>query len=88
MTGKYLREIYDGLVSRLYLPDQVTIRTTAYDRTKMTALAALAGLYPPVPAQKWNPNLDWQPIPYNTIPFTEDDVSIYTGNGALETEQF
>ena len=41
----------------------------------MTALTALSALYPPQPAQKWNPNLDWQPIPYNTPPYDEDDVS-------------
>ncbi|CAB3231241.1 unnamed protein product [Arctia plantaginis] len=74
LTGKYLRQLYDGLVCRLYLPDQVKIRTTEYARTQMTALAALSGLYPPEPAQKWNPTLDWQPIPYSTTPFAEDDL--------------
>ncbi|KAJ8726214.1 hypothetical protein PYW07_000912 [Mythimna separata] len=73
-VGKYLRELYDGFISRLYLPDEITIRTTDYARTQMTALTALSALYPPPPAQKWNPNLDWQPIPYNTPPYEEDDL--------------
>lgn len=82
--GKYLRELYDGFINRLYLPDEITIRTTDYARTQMTALTALSALYPPPPAQKWNPNLDWQPIPYNTPPYDEDDVSI----SRLEKELF
>lgn len=73
--GEYLRERYDGLVSKLYLPDEVVVRTTEYARTKMTALTALAALYPPPPAQRWNPMLAWQPVPYNTLPYDEDDVS-------------
>lgn len=74
LVGQYLRKRYDGLVSRLYLPEEITIRTTEYARTKMTALTALAALYPPLPAQQWNPSLDWQPIPYNTIASRVDDL--------------
>ncbi|CAH1645065.1 unnamed protein product [Spodoptera littoralis] len=73
-VGKYLKQRYDGLISKLYLPDEITIRTTDYARTKMTALTALAALYPPPPAQRWNPDLDWQPIPYNTPPYEDDDL--------------
>ncbi|XP_026738505.1 venom acid phosphatase Acph-1-like [Trichoplusia ni] len=74
LVGKYLRERYDGLISKLYLPDEITVRTTDYERTQMTALAALAGLYPPSPAQQWHPSLDWQPIPYDTPPADRDDL--------------
>ncbi|XP_075992077.1 venom acid phosphatase Acph-1-like [Anticarsia gemmatalis] len=73
-VGKYLREVYDGFVSKLYIRDQITIRTTDYSRTKMTALAALAGMFPPMPAQKWDPNLDWQPIPFSYEPYAADDL--------------
>ncbi|KAL4715193.1 hypothetical protein ACJJTC_012240 [Scirpophaga incertulas] len=74
LVGEYLRSRYDGLISKLYLSDDIVIRTTDYARTKMTALTALAALYPPLPAQKWNPALDWQPIPYNTIAPKLDDL--------------
>lgn len=77
-VGKYLRKNYDGFLSRLYLPDEIVIRTTDYDRTKMTALTAMAGLYPPEPEQRWNPTLNWQPVPYNTPPRDEDDVRTFT----------
>ncbi|CAH0404685.1 unnamed protein product [Chilo suppressalis] len=74
LVGRYLRRRYDGFISRLYLPDEMTARTTNYARTKMTALTAFAALYPPQPAQQWNPNLDWQPIPYNTEDSNSDDL--------------
>jgi hypothetical protein len=51
------------------------MRTTEFARTKMTALTTLAALYPPLPPQKWNPALEWQPIPYDTKPADTDDVS-------------
>lgn len=75
-VGLYLRRRYDGLISRLYLVDELQVRTTAFDRTKMTALCVLAGLYPPPPPQQWHPTLNWQPIPYDTLPPDVDDVSI------------
>lgn len=74
-VGLYLRKTYDDIISKLYLSDETTMRTTSYDRTKMTALTALAALYPPPPAQQWNPALNWQPVPYDTLKFEEDDVS-------------
>lgn len=51
------------------------MRTTDFSRTKMTALVALAAMYPPPTVQRWNPNLNWQPIPYDTMPLENDDVS-------------
>uniref|UniRef100_A0AAU6PBP9 acid phosphatase n=1 Tax=Comana monomorpha TaxID=1555636 RepID=A0AAU6PBP9_9NEOP len=74
LVGEYLRRRYDGFLSRLYLPEEISVRTTDYARTKMTALAALAAMYPPLPAQKWNPALNWQPIPYDTLAFEDDDL--------------
>ncbi|KAJ0181701.1 hypothetical protein K1T71_002423 [Dendrolimus kikuchii] len=77
--GTYLRRRYGGLVSKLYLPDEIMARTTNYARTKMTVLTALAALYPPPPAQRWNPILNWQPVPYDT-PSYENDYLLYWYN--------
>ena len=40
----------------------------------MSAMSNLAGLYPPVKEQEWNPDLLWQPIPVHTLPLEEDNV--------------
>lgn len=40
----------------------------------MSALANLAGLYPPTTNEIWNDHLDWQPIPVHTIPRNSDYI--------------
>lgn len=40
----------------------------------MSAQAAMAGLFPPNPSQKWNNNIDWQPVPVHAIPYDQDYV--------------
>ncbi|XP_038207519.1 prostatic acid phosphatase-like [Zerene cesonia] len=78
-VGQYLRDRYDGLISRLYLPEEVHIQTTDYARTKMSVLVALSSLYPPLAMQRWNPRLNWQPIPYDT-PLRDDDSLLHFNN--------
>lgn len=73
-VGQYLRRRYNDLLSKLYLRDEVQVRTTNFERTKMTALCVLAGLYPPEELQQWHPSLMWQPIPYDTLPVETDDL--------------
>nr|XP_026487653.1 venom acid phosphatase Acph-1-like [Vanessa tameamea] len=74
LVGEYLRNRYNDSISQLYLPDEISVRTTDYARTKMTALVVLASMYPPQAAQKWNPELNWQPIPYDTMEWNNDDL--------------
>ncbi|CAK1549739.1 unnamed protein product [Leptosia nina] len=76
-VGEYIRKRYNNLISNLYLPDELYVQTTGYARTKMTVLTALAAIYPPMPAQKWNPNLNWQPVPYDTPSYENDDLLYY-----------
>lgn len=56
-------------------PIQISVRSTDYDRTLMSAQANLAGLYPPNGSQVFRPGLDWQPIPVHTVPQAEERVS-------------
>lgn len=40
----------------------------------MSALANLAGLFPPSSSQVWNKKIDWNPIPVHTLPMPEDYI--------------
>ncbi|KAK9754259.1 Histidine phosphatase superfamily (branch 2) [Popillia japonica] len=70
--GKWLRKRYDGFLPANYSEKDILIRSTDVDRTLMSAEASLAGLYPPQPAQRWDSDLSWQPIPVHTMPEKED----------------
>ncbi|XP_047348535.1 prostatic acid phosphatase-like isoform X2 [Vespa velutina] len=71
--GQWLRNRYSHLLSDLYSPYDIYIRSTDVDRTLMSAETNLAGLYPPKGNQIWNA-IHWIPIPIHTIPESEDNV--------------
>ncbi|XP_046898498.1 lysosomal acid phosphatase [Hypomesus transpacificus] len=70
--GKVLRHRYQGFLDEMYDRHQISVRSTDYDRTLMSAQANLAGLYPPNGSQVFRPGLDWQPIPVHTVPQAEE----------------
>lgn len=72
--GKYLRQRYSGFLSETYDENDIYVRSSDVDRTLMSAMSNLAGLYPPKGDQEWNPDLEWQPIPVHTMPQEEDNV--------------
>lgn len=51
------------------------MRSTDVDRTLMSALSNLAGIYEPVESDIWDPAIHWQPIPVHTQPEKFDAVS-------------
>ncbi|KAJ8668934.1 hypothetical protein QAD02_000193 [Eretmocerus hayati] len=61
--GHMLREFYDKFLGDLVFPETVYARSTDYKRTKASLQLVLAGLYPPKGLQRWNNEIDWQPIP-------------------------
>lgn len=76
--GKYLRRRYKELIPDNVFPNNlVYVQSSDFDRTKTSAQAALAGLFPPVKDQIWNNDLLWQPIPIHSIPMKDDNL-IYT----------
>ena len=70
--GQWLRQRYEGFLSTEYSREEIVIRSTDTDRTLMSALSNLAGLFPPDGNQTWSPSLAWQPIPVHTVPQEED----------------
>ncbi|KAE8751160.1 hypothetical protein FOCC_FOCC002244 [Frankliniella occidentalis] len=61
--GRWLRRRYGRFLGDEFHPDVAEVLSTDVDRTKMSAMLAMAGLWPPAPEQRWHPTLDWQPSP-------------------------
>ena len=61
--GTFLRSRYNHLIGDKYDENDIYVRASDVDRTMMSAMSNLAGLYPPKGDQIWNLNLLWQPIP-------------------------
>ncbi|XP_063895496.1 venom acid phosphatase Acph-1 isoform X2 [Helicoverpa armigera] len=82
--GKFYRQRYGSqghkLISNLYLRDEILIRSTDKERTKMTIQVAMAAAYPPEPEQQWDEGLGkvWQPVPYTAVPLSEDYLRYYS----------
>ncbi|KOB72803.1 Prostatic acid phosphatase, partial [Operophtera brumata] len=82
--GKFYKQRYGQqgfrLVSDLYLRDEIAIRSTDKERTKMMIQMAMAAAYPPETEQQWDENLGkvWQPVPYTAVPLTEDYLRYYS----------
>ncbi|XP_037125352.1 lysosomal acid phosphatase isoform X1 [Syngnathus acus] len=72
--GQFLRKRYDGFLNESYVRHEISVRSTDYDRTLMSAEANLAGLYPPNGEQVFSPNIKWQPIPVHTVPQSEEKL--------------
>ena len=70
--GRWLRGRYSGWLAETYDRAEVVVRSTDVDRTLMSALSNLAGLFPPQGDQVWEADLPWQPIPVHTLPQDED----------------
>ncbi|KAJ8721048.1 hypothetical protein PYW08_006513 [Mythimna loreyi] len=89
--GKYYRQRYGyqghKLISNLYLRDEISIRSTDKERTKMTIQVAMAACYPPEPEQQWDEGLGklWQPVPYTAVPLSEDYLRYYSNCQRFKT---
>lgn len=73
--GKWLRLRYGReLLNDRYTKENIYVQSTDVDRTLMSALCNLAGLFTPIPEQQFNADLMWQPIPVHTTPEGMDKV--------------
>ncbi|XP_011310110.1 venom acid phosphatase Acph-1 [Fopius arisanus] len=63
--GIHIRNQYDQFLGDFYYPPHIIARSSNTDRTKMSLQLVMAGIFPPVNDQKWNPKLNWQPVVVN-----------------------
>ena len=75
--GTYLRNRYFGFFDIIYNKNKISVRSTDYDRTLMSAYSLLSGLFLPVDYQEWNPFIQWQPIPVHTTDAKNDQVIFF-----------
>lgn len=75
--GRLIKKRYtveNNLIRSNYTRVEVYVRSTDIDRTLMSALSQLSGLFPPDENQKINRTIDWQPIPVHTVPLEDDNL--------------
>lgn len=72
--GNVLHERYSTFLGDFYTPQSVSGLSSDYDRTKMSLQLVLAAIFPPNSEQKWNPRLNWQPIPTRYLLRVEDNI--------------
>ncbi|CAF1037677.1 unnamed protein product [Adineta ricciae] len=82
--GQYVRERYSNLINSTYISSEITVRSSDYDRTLMSAYSNLVGLYPSSEKMKlsedlfannkWPEMLPWQPVPVHTVPKSIDHL--------------
>ncbi|KAK0164542.1 hypothetical protein PV328_003159 [Microctonus aethiopoides] len=72
--GAKLRSEYQNFFGDIYKPQMVMARSTNYDRTKMSLMLVLCGLFPPKFKQIGTPLLNWQPIPIKYFPAENDTL--------------
>ncbi|GAB1867904.1 Prostatic acid phosphatase [Camponotus japonicus] len=72
--GQALSRRYKKFLGDLYLPKLVVGHSSDYDRTKMSLQLVLAALFPPADRrQRWNADLNWQPIPVTYVSRIDDN---------------
>lgn len=85
--GHHLRSRYKDFLNESYHRNEISVRSTDYDRTLMSAEANLAGLYPPAGHQVFAPNLTWQPIPVHTVPAHQDRLLLFPLDNCARYQQ-
>lgn len=70
--GKFLKDRYKNFLTDD--PEEIFVRSSGKDRCLESAECNLAAMYPPKLNWVWNKDLDWQPIPVQTVPLSEDNM--------------
>lgn len=74
--GKWLRIRYSDFLSVKYSPHDVYVRSTDVDRTIISALSNLSGMYPPIPRPGNQTDYRNQIVPVHTVDIHHDKVNM------------
>ncbi|XP_023016140.2 prostatic acid phosphatase [Leptinotarsa decemlineata] len=83
--GEYTRQRYINNLPAAYSNNFFYAQTTDVDRTHMSAQCNLLGLFPPTETERWNPDIDWSPIPVH--PSDPNVINSYPNCPAYDAEQ-
>ncbi|XP_043260530.1 venom acid phosphatase Acph-1-like isoform X1 [Colletes gigas] len=72
--GVHLREEYNQFLGDLYTVKTMKMHTAEYPLSMMSAQLVNAGLWPPTETQKWDDDINWQPIPMDYISIEKDTL--------------
>lgn len=61
--GAHLRETYNDFLGDTYRQETMKMQTADYPLSMISGQLVNAGLWPPAEIQKWDSDIDWQPIP-------------------------
>nr|CAD7568396.1 unnamed protein product [Timema californicum] len=70
--GSFFRKRYNHILPETYNVNDLYVRSSIFDRTLASALAHLAGLYPPTEQNLAQPNIKFQVIPIHTTDIVND----------------
>ena len=70
--GEMLRKKYNDFLGSVYRPSEVYAFSSDVDRTKESMQLVLASLFKPNDRLRWNSELNWIPVAYNTKPVKDD----------------
>ncbi|VDN10591.1 unnamed protein product [Dibothriocephalus latus] len=72
LLGTWIRETYNYFIPRQYHASIFHMRSTDFDRTLMSAMANLAGLFRHSNSSLEKYNIHWRPIPVHTVKQTSE----------------
>ncbi|XP_003706109.1 venom acid phosphatase Acph-1 [Megachile rotundata] len=85
--GAHLREVYNEFLGGIYMEKTMKMQTADYPLSMMSGQLVNAGLWPPTEIQKWNNDINWQPIPTDYVSMCKDTLllGMYCPSFASET---
>lgn len=72
--GKKIRQRYNWFLNDLYIPGSLEATSSFISRTQISLQLFLHGLFPLPAEYRFDPEVDYQPIPYNVVSKETDEI--------------